>query len=54
MSRTMRPGAAPSAAGVLVPAHDEEGTITACVRSVLTALDHAPGLTARALCVVAD
>jgi hypothetical protein len=50
----MRPGAAPSAAGVLVPAHDEEGTITACVRSVLTALDHAPGLTARALCVVAD
>ncbi|WP_224388397.1 glycosyltransferase family 2 protein [Pseudonocardia sp. ICBG1293] len=43
-----------SAAGVLVPAHDEAGTVAACVRSVLTALDQASGLTARALCVVAD
>ncbi|NWJ71995.1 glycosyltransferase family 2 protein [Pseudonocardia sp. ICBG1122] len=54
MSRATRSGTAPSAAGVLVPAHDEADTITACVRSVLTALDHTPGLTARALCVVAD
>lgn len=54
MSRPARTRGAPSAVGVLVPAHDEAATVAACVRSVLTALDHTPGLTARALCVVAD
>ncbi|MBN9738244.1 MULTISPECIES: glycosyltransferase [unclassified Pseudonocardia] len=43
-----------TAAGVLIPAHDEAGSIGACVGSVLTALDRTPGLRARALCVVAD
>ncbi|ANY09329.1 glycosyltransferase [Pseudonocardia sp. HH130630-07] len=43
-----------TAVGVVVPAHDEIGTIGACVASVLTALDAAPGLRARALCVLAD
>ena len=32
MNRTARSGTAPSAAGVLVPAHDEAGTITAFAR----------------------
>lgn len=45
----MRPA---TGVGVLVPAHDEIGSIAACVRSILTALEGVPA--ARALCVVAD